>query len=94
MHIVRSTADDLPDVEALLRDAVGRLSTDLLRTLSLPPDAEAYVCGPTSFMTAVSLALTACGLDATRIHSETFGAGAALTNAGGSGLVRSSLASF
>lgn len=58
--------------------AVGRLSTDLLRTLSLPPHAEAYVCGPASFMTAVSLALTECGLDAARIHTETFGAGAAL----------------
>jgi hypothetical protein len=51
----------------------------MLRELSLPAGAEAYVCGPASFMTEVSLALADCGLDAGRIHSETFGAGAALT---------------
>ena len=50
-----------------------------MRELSLPADAEAYVCGPASFMTEVSLALADCGLDAGRIHTETFGAGAALT---------------
>ena len=60
-------------------DAVGRLSSTMLRELGLPANAEAYVCGPASFMTAVSLALAECGLDASRIHSETFGAGAALT---------------
>ena len=60
-------------------DAVGRLSSTMLRELSLPAHAEAYVCGPASFMTAVSLALADCGLDAGRIHTETFGAGAALT---------------
>ena len=60
-------------------DAVGRLSQTMLSGLSLPAHAEAYVCGPASFMTAVSLALAECGLDAGRIHSETFGAGAALT---------------
>ena len=60
-------------------DAVGRLSQTMLSGLSLPAHAEAYVCGPASFMTAVSLALAECGWDAGRIHSETFGAGAALT---------------
>jgi ferredoxin-NADP reductase len=60
-------------------NAVGRLSPAMLRGLSLPAPAEAYVCGPASFMTDVSLALTECGLDAGRVHTETFGAGAALT---------------
>jgi ferredoxin-NADP reductase/MOSC domain-containing protein YiiM len=60
-------------------DAVGRLSSTMLHELSLPADAEAYVCGPASFMTAVRGALAECGLDAGRIHTETFGAGAALT---------------
>ena len=60
-------------------DAVGRLSSTMLRELALPAHAEAYVCGPASFMTAVSLALADCGLDAGRVHTETFGAGAALT---------------
>jgi ferredoxin-NADP reductase/MOSC domain-containing protein YiiM len=60
-------------------DAVGRLSSTMLHELSLPADAEAYVCGPASFMTAIRGALAECGLDASRIHTETFGAGAALT---------------
>lgn len=60
-------------------DAVGRLSPAMLHELSLPANAEAYVCGPTSFMTAMTVALADCGLDSNRIHSETFGAGSALT---------------
>ena len=60
-------------------DAAGRLSAAMLRELDLPTDAEAYVCGPASFMAEMSLALADCGLNTARVHSETFGAGAALT---------------
>ena len=36
--------------------------------------ADAYVCGPASFMTDIRHALTAIGIDPARIHTELFGA--------------------
>lgn len=57
----------------------GRLSMDLIADLGVPRCAEAYLCGPAPFMDALSAGLAAFGLDAHRIHMETFGAGAALT---------------
>jgi ferredoxin-NADP reductase/MOSC domain-containing protein YiiM len=60
-------------------DSTGHLSAELLRGLGLPPDADAYVCGPTPFLADVSAALAAVGVPATRVHTEVFGAQAALT---------------
>jgi ferredoxin len=60
-------------------DSEGRISADLLRTLGVPLDADAYLCGPTGFLTDVTAALAAVGLPPGRIHSEAFGAQAALT---------------
>jgi ferredoxin-NADP reductase len=57
----------------------GRLSAALLADLGLPLDAEAYLCGPTAFMADLQAALTALGMDPTRVHVETFGAGPALS---------------
>jgi ferredoxin-NADP reductase/MOSC domain-containing protein YiiM len=54
-------------------DAVGRLSGQQLRTLQLSPQAQAYVCGPTRFMSDVTAILTELGLDITSIHTERFG---------------------
>lgn len=51
----------------------GRLDADRLRELQLPRDADAYLCGPTSFMTDLSTALAAYGLQPNKIHMETFG---------------------
>lgn len=59
--------------------ATGRLSVDALGAFGLPQDAEAYLCGPADFMATLSAGLADCGLDAARIHSETFGAAAGLT---------------
>ena len=59
--------------------AAGRLSPAALAELDLPQDAEAYVCGPTAFMTEVSAALAALGVDPARIHTEIFGAAPAQT---------------
>jgi ferredoxin-NADP reductase len=56
----------------------GRLSADVLTGLGLPPDAEAYVCGPVSFMADVRTALTAAGIAADRVRTEAFGPGLAL----------------
>jgi len=52
----------------------GRLNAEALGTLGLPVDARAYLCGPASFMTDVTDALVGLGIDATRVHTEMFGA--------------------
>jgi ferredoxin-NADP reductase/MOSC domain-containing protein YiiM len=52
----------------------GRLGQATIATLGLPPDAAAYLCGPTQFMTDMRDALTAAGLNPAQIHSELFGA--------------------
>lgn len=52
----------------------GRLTAQRLRELALPRDSVAYVCGPASFMSDVAAGLAAAGLDANKIHTETFGA--------------------
>ena len=57
----------------------GRLSADVFGALGLPRNAEAYLCGPNSFMEDLSAALADYGLDRAHIHVETFGAGAPLT---------------
>lgn len=67
----RPGAGDPPDA--------GRLSATLLRTLGVPRDADAYVCGPAAFMAEMSAALVALGLEPARIRTELFGAPPALT---------------
>lgn len=57
----------------------GRLSAEAVRGLGLPVDADAYVCGPTVFMDSLTAALRDCGLAASRVHTESFGAGPAVT---------------
>ncbi|MEZ0051116.1 ferredoxin-NADP reductase/MOSC domain-containing protein YiiM [Mycobacterium sp. MAA66] len=57
----------------------GRLSIGAVRDLGLPPDADAYLCGPVAFMDAFSAALEHHGLEPGRIHTERFGSVAALT---------------
>jgi ferredoxin-NADP reductase/MOSC domain-containing protein YiiM len=52
----------------------GHLSASVLSGLGLPADADAYLCGPAGFMAEMSAALTALGLDRTRVHTEIFGA--------------------
>jgi ferredoxin-NADP reductase/MOSC domain-containing protein YiiM len=57
----------------------GRLSIEALRRFDLPRDGDAYLCGPAAFMDEFGSALVTYGLDPTRVHTETFGAAAALT---------------
>ncbi|WP_037606100.1 MOSC and FAD-binding oxidoreductase domain-containing protein [Streptacidiphilus rugosus] len=57
----------------------GRLSADLVRTLGLPEDATAYVCGPEAFMADMVQALTEAGLSRAHVRTEAFGAQADLT---------------
>jgi ferredoxin-NADP reductase/MOSC domain-containing protein YiiM/ferredoxin len=58
--------------------ADGRLSKKALTRLGIPADANAYLCGPTSFMADLREALTALGVDPAAIHTELFGALAAI----------------
>jgi ferredoxin-NADP reductase/ferredoxin len=60
-------------------DSAGRMSVDLLRRLEVPHDAEAYLCGPTGFLTDVAAALVEVGVAPSRIHTEIFGSQPALT---------------
>jgi ferredoxin-NADP reductase len=55
----------------------GRLTADVLRTMTLPADADAYLCGPESFMADMTGALSEIGIE--HVHTETFGAQGALT---------------
>jgi ferredoxin-NADP reductase/MOSC domain-containing protein YiiM/ferredoxin len=54
-------------------DSAGRLSAALLAELGPPRDAEAYLCGPASFMDEISAGLASMGVDTSRIHTEIFG---------------------
>jgi ferredoxin-NADP reductase/MOSC domain-containing protein YiiM/ferredoxin len=54
-------------------DTAGRLTAPLLAQLEPPPNAEAYLCGPTAFMDEISAGLAALGFDVSRIHTEVFG---------------------
>jgi ferredoxin-NADP reductase len=59
------------------RDSDGHLSAELMHTLGLPQDADAYVCGPNAFLADVTAALGAVGV--ARVHTEVFGAQSGLT---------------
>jgi ferredoxin-NADP reductase/MOSC domain-containing protein YiiM len=60
-------------------DSAGRLSLDVLRTLDLPADADAYLCGPAGFLADVTAALVQAGVPAKRIATEVFGAKPGIT---------------
>jgi ferredoxin len=56
----------------------GRLTPHGLADLHLPPDATAYLCGPDSFMSAMGEALVQLGFNRRAVHTEQFGALAAI----------------
>jgi ferredoxin-NADP reductase/MOSC domain-containing protein YiiM/ferredoxin len=78
IHICYSRPDP-DDLEGRDFDSVGRLTAPLLAQLDLPGNAEAYICGPASFMDEISAGLGAIGLGAAQIHTEPFGPAAAVT---------------
>jgi ferredoxin-NADP reductase/MOSC domain-containing protein YiiM len=57
----------------------GRLSAAVIAKLGLPHTSDLYLCGPASFMDDVSAGLVELGFERAQIHTETFGAAAALT---------------
>jgi ferredoxin-NADP reductase/MOSC domain-containing protein YiiM len=60
-------------------DEAGRLTPSAFAELEPPLDAQAYLCGPTTFMEEISAGLAAIGLDASHIHTEPFGPAPGLT---------------
>jgi ferredoxin-NADP reductase/MOSC domain-containing protein YiiM len=72
----RPGADDL-----LGRDyqSAGRLTAAVLAGLDLPREAEAYICGPTGFMSDMAAALIKLGLGGGQIRTEIFGARPSVT---------------
>ncbi len=52
----------------------GRPDSAAISALGLPADAVAYLCGPELFIADMRSALTAAGIDRTRIRTELFGA--------------------
>lgn len=71
-HIYYSAAPADPPLPAPVEP--GRLTGEKLGRLGIPPDAEAYICGPASFMTDMRVALGAIGVDPAHIHTELFAA--------------------
>jgi ferredoxin-NADP reductase/MOSC domain-containing protein YiiM/ferredoxin len=59
--------------------AAGRMSVEAVDALGLPRESVAYLCGPADFMAVLTAGLQEYGLSPARIHSEVFGAAAALT---------------
>jgi ferredoxin-NADP reductase len=65
------------DVEGRDYQTRGRLSASVLAGLGLPRDADAYICGPATFMTEMSAALAGPGIG--RVRTEIFGVAPAQT---------------
>lgn len=55
----------------------GRPDAPALCAVTLPPGVDAYLCGPGDFMKAMSETLVECGVERSRIYSESFGPSAA-----------------
>ena len=70
------TPQDRPGVDF---DGQGRLSARVLQDLGAPCEADFYLCGPATFMSALTADLMSWGISAGRLHSENFGAGPSLT---------------
>ena len=60
-------------------DSAGHLNLRVIEALEVPRDGDFYVCGPASFMNDLTGGLAAWGIAPDRIHTETFGAGPAMT---------------
>ncbi len=74
-HVFYSQA---PDAQRQYPASAGRLNKDKLAGLGLPAQASAYICGPDSFMADMQQACTALGVSPAQIHTEAFGALAAI----------------
>ncbi len=60
-------------------DSAGRLSMALLDQLSVPQNADFYLCGPPAFLSSFTAGIQERGTAETKIHSELFGPGESIT---------------
>jgi ferredoxin-NADP reductase/MOSC domain-containing protein YiiM/ferredoxin len=60
-------------------DATGRPSLRALASLGLPTDADAYLCGPATFLADLTTTLVGLGIAPARVHTEIFGAAPGMT---------------
>ena len=70
---IRYSAPGPMDRLAVDFDAPGRLNTGVLGELSVPRDADFYLCGPPAFMSEFTTGLRAWGVANNRVHTEIFG---------------------
>jgi ferredoxin-NADP reductase/ferredoxin len=59
-------------------DELGHITPDGMAATGAPTGGEFYLCGPAPFMTATRAGLGVLGVPTTRVHTETFGAEAAI----------------
>jgi ferredoxin-NADP reductase/MOSC domain-containing protein YiiM len=78
-HIAYSRALDTDHVGNGF-DSVGRFSMGYLQRLSLPVNADFYLCGPTEFLPAMEHSLGELGVPGSHIHTEVFGSSAAASS--------------
>jgi ferredoxin-NADP reductase len=60
-------------------DATGHFSRSVFETVSVPRDADVYICGPARFMADMKTALAAIGLAPEQMHVELFNGSEAMT---------------
>ena len=89
----RALLDRLPNSHALVAysrpdgsdrqgkdyDVQGHLKLSLLQRLSVPKEADFYLCGPAAFLLDLTADLRSWGVPGSRIHSEVFGAESSIT---------------
>ena len=76
---IRYSLPDPQDRPGTDFDARGRLDMRVLQELDVPRDADFYLCGPTAFMSDLTVGLATWGVAASRIHTEIFGSGPSKT---------------
>jgi ferredoxin-NADP reductase/MOSC domain-containing protein YiiM len=67
----RPSANDEPGVNF---DTEGHIEAALLEKLGVPPKADFYLCGPSSFLRDIREGLLRWGVRVENVHTETFGA--------------------
>jgi ferredoxin-NADP reductase/MOSC domain-containing protein YiiM/ferredoxin len=55
-------------------DELGHITPERIAATAAPIDSEFYLCGPTTFMTAITAGLETLGVPTARVHTEAFGA--------------------
>jgi ferredoxin-NADP reductase/MOSC domain-containing protein YiiM/ferredoxin len=60
-------------------DKVGRVGVPVLEEISVPRDADFYICGPAAFMSGLVDGLAGWGVASDRLHTENFGSGQSKT---------------